>query len=235
MNKPVTHLFCLMILFSICSHACKVDECHTQCPLIRGPVVNTECECDCQLDNHVLVSGPVYHLCNFIHPKKTFALRLNDYQKLHCDEIDLAFLNVDLEYRPFTGFLPIPITNEDITEDAILFRFNLAHNGKFEILRDGFLAYAVTQNGRDRSELIIFDQIGIMGVSSPEEARPIYLRGCEDLKRPIRAKGYFSEELITLNLYFYVDEDSYFNSPDQYLFSEELNFDRQYSNRELGE
>ena len=127
--------------------SCGSDECSIQCPRLTGPViVNPHCNCDCQLDNHVLVSGPVYHLCNFIHPKKTFALRLNDYQKLHCDEIDLAFLNVDLEYRPFTGFLSIPITNEDITEDAILFRFNLANNGKFGILRDGFLAYVVTQN-----------------------------------------------------------------------------------------
>lgn len=122
----------MMLLFTNFSYACGEDDCDIQCPRITGlVVVYTNFECDCPSDNQVLESGPVYHLCNFIEPMKEFALRQKDCKKFNFDEIDLPFLNVDMEFKLFTGFLTVPITNGDISEDAILFKFNLANNGKF--------------------------------------------------------------------------------------------------------
>ncbi|TVR77533.1 MAG: hypothetical protein EA409_11580 [Saprospirales bacterium] len=228
-------LFLLLLVFLLFI-SCKEGDCDIQCPRIAGPVlVNTECECDCATEKQVLISGPVYYICNFIYPNHTYSLRLEDYSRLNCDEIDLAFLNVYPEFQLFTGFLQIPYELEDIKEETLIFRLNIAKNGEFQILSDGILCNAVTQNEGDRSELLIYDQQGIAQVNSAEEAKPIYLNGCEDTRRPARAKGYFSEDLISLHFFFYLDEGAYYNHPDQYLYSEILNFDRKFSSYELEE
>lgn len=227
-------LFSLLVLLLFIS--CKEDDCDTQCPRITGNVVvNTECECDCAAEKQVLISGPVYYICNRIYPNHTYSLRLEDYSRLGCDEIDLAFLNVNRQFEPFTGFLPMPFTWEDITEETLDFTLNLARNGEFNAFLDGIRCNAVTQYGGDRSELLIYYRQGTSQANSPEEAKPIYINGCEDTRKPARAKGYFSEDLISLHFFFYMDEDTYYNHPDQYLYSEILNFDRKFSSYELGD
>lgn len=223
----------LITLFFI---SCDKDECNTNCPRIDGNVVvNKECECDCATKSNVLVSGPAFYLCNFIYPNHTYSLRIEEYSRLNCDEIDLAFLNVNLEFEPFTGFLPRPYSWDDIKEETLRFRLNLAKNGEFNILDDGIPCHAVTQDEGNRSELLVFHQRGISQVNSPEEVEPIYLNGCKDTRKPARAKGYLSEDLISIHFFFYSDEDTYYNQPDQYLYSEILNFERQFSRNDLEE
>lgn len=229
-----TFLLILMVLIFV---SCENDDCKTQCPNV-GPnnvVVNQTCDCDCSTGNRVLVSGPVFHYCNLISSNHTYSLRLEEYSNLNCGEISLAFLNVYQQFEPFTGFLPRPYTLEDITEETLVFTLNLAINGEFNSYLNGIRCNAVTQYGGDRSELLIYDRRGTSQANSPEEAKPIYLHGCEDTRKPARAKGYFSDEVVSIHFYFYIDEDTYYNYPDQYLFSEILNFDRQYSRNELEE
>ena len=236
-NTTNFKIFCLILVAcTLILTACEKDKCAVNCPGTTGAViVNQDCECDCSTTERAMVSGPVLNHCVSSLGSTIFALRLEEYANLDCELIDILFIQVSTEFEPFTAFLPTPFHRDDIKEEAFIFNLNVANGGKFHALNDALSCFAVTQNGGDTSELVIYSRLGTIGVYDEKEAKPIYLPNCEDELLPARAKGYFDDELISLHFFFYATEEVYFNNPDQYLYSEVLNFERQYSKNELEE
>ncbi|TVR75999.1 MAG: hypothetical protein EA409_13880 [Saprospirales bacterium] len=233
-NLPKWTLLIAWLLFTGCAKddgMCFVD-CNSLNSLV---VVNESCECDCSIESLILLSGPDWHICQ---PGSTtlnyYQLILDEYGILPCYEIELMYLQVPNKFDQFTSFFPRPIPWEAVEEESIdvtLF-FN---KGERPIDSDKLRFRAVTQNGGDRSELIVYSLESLVVVDSEEDIGPIYFPYCEDVIKPARARGYFEEEQVFLEFLFYKDEKSYFDQPDQYLFSETLRFERKYSRNDLEE
>jgi hypothetical protein len=226
----------LLVVILMGMTSCEKERCKLECLVITGVMsLDEDCNCQCTTPRQTLISGPEWNYCAPSTGNYLYGLKSEEYGILDCDEIEIIFLNVRYEFEPFTGFLTPPYSSEDFKEEAIRFYIVISTGGRN--FPDHIDCFAVTQNGGDRSELLIYTfpgSIGI-GVNSEEEARPVYLANCEDELLPARVKGYFDEDLISLHFFFYTDEEAYFSNPDQYLYSEILNFERQYSRHDLGE
>lgn len=227
-------IFFGLLLLLLMFVSCAKEDCTIQCHGLNSNVtVNQDCQCDCITTSGVLLNGSKYHYCLHSINEYVFALPSSQFKKIGCGDLSLTFLYFEPKYTPFTGLISRPIPIDSIIEESILIHFVTTKGSGQNVIKQTKRLYGVTQNEGDRSELIIYPSSGVYETTSSSEVKPIYFKGCESIMKPARAKGSFDENKFTLELYFYLNEETFYNYPEHYLYSEKLILKRKYNKRDL--